>query len=89
MPARYARLGDVGAGIDDAAGSLEALLELSARQREGGLGDAPWPPHYAKGEDEPPRVQPSKRKRTPPRASEAADRRPPSEQLDLHDPRSS
>jgi DNA primase len=89
MPARYARLGDVGAGIDDTAGSLEALLELSARQREGGLGDAPWPPHYAKGEDEPPRVQPSKRRRTPPRASEAADRRPPSEQLDLHDPRGS
>jgi len=65
MPARFARLGDVGAGIDAAAGALDALLELSARQRAAGLGDAPWPPHYAKGDDEPPRVQPSRRKGAP------------------------
>jgi DNA ligase D-like protein (predicted polymerase) len=65
MPARFARLGDVAAGIDDAAGSLEALLQLSARQREAGLGDAPWPPHYAKGAAEPPRVQPSRRRAAP------------------------
>jgi DNA ligase D-like protein (predicted polymerase) len=63
MPERFARLGDVGAGIDEAAGTLDALLELSARQRADGHGDAPWPPHYAKGADEPPRVQPSRRKR--------------------------
>jgi DNA ligase D-like protein (predicted polymerase) len=63
MPARFARLGDVGAGIDGAPGALDALLELSARQRADGLGDAPWPPHYAKGEAEPPRVQPSRRRK--------------------------
>ena len=62
VPARFARIGDPGAGIDGEAGSLEKLLELAARQRAGGLGDAPWPPHYAKGEDEPARVQPSRRK---------------------------
>ncbi|HET7521325.1 MAG TPA: DNA primase small subunit domain-containing protein, partial [Candidatus Limnocylindria bacterium] len=62
VPERYARLGDVGAGIDAAVGSLEALLELAARDEASGLGDAPWPPHYAKGENEPPRVQPSKRR---------------------------
>ena len=62
MPARYAKLGDVGAGIDDAIGSLEALLELSARDEAGGQGDAPWPPNYAKQPGEPPRVQPSKRR---------------------------
>jgi hypothetical protein len=62
MPARFARLGDVGAGIDATAGSLEPLLELSARQRAAGVPDAPWPPHYAKGADEPARVQPSRRK---------------------------
>ncbi|HET6380094.1 MAG TPA: DNA polymerase domain-containing protein [candidate division Zixibacteria bacterium] len=62
MPERYARLGDVGAGIDEAVGSLEGLLELSARDEAAGLGDAPWPPHYAKAEGEPPRVQPSKRR---------------------------
>ncbi len=56
------KLGDVGAGIDDDAASLEPLLELSARQEAQGLGDAPWPPHYAKQEGEPPRVQPSKRR---------------------------
>ena len=66
VPARFAALGDVGAGIDDRAGSLEALLELAARQKASGLGDAPWPPHYAKGEEEPPRVAPSRRKRSPP-----------------------
>ena len=60
MPDRFARLGDVGAGIDGAVGSLEALLELSARDEASGLGDAPWPPHYAKGAGEPPRVQPSR-----------------------------
>jgi hypothetical protein len=62
MPARFARLGDVSAGIDASPGSLDALLALAARQRAAGLGDAPWPPHYAKGADEPPRVQPSRRK---------------------------
>ncbi|HTT71197.1 MAG TPA: DNA polymerase domain-containing protein [Anaeromyxobacteraceae bacterium] len=62
MPARLAELGDVGAGIDGAAGSLGPLLELSARQRAAGLGDAPWPPHYAKGTDEPPRAPPSRRR---------------------------
>jgi bifunctional non-homologous end joining protein LigD len=69
VPARVAQLGDVGAGIDDSAGSLESLLELAARQRAEGLGDAPWPPHYAKGEDEPARVAPSRRKGAPRRPS--------------------
>jgi len=62
MPARYARLGDPGAGIDAAVGSLDSLLELSARHETEGLVDAPWPPNYAKTFDEPPRVQPSKRR---------------------------
>jgi bifunctional non-homologous end joining protein LigD len=62
MPDRYARLGDVGAGIDEAVGSLDGLLELSARDEATGLGDAPWPPNYAKQPGEPPRVQPSKRR---------------------------
>ncbi len=62
MPARYAKLGDVGAGIDAAVGSLDALLELSERDEATGLGDAPWPPNYAKQPGEPPRVQPSKRR---------------------------
>ena len=62
MPARFAAVGDRHAGIDGSAGSLDALLELSARQEAAGLGDAPWPPHFAKQAGEPPRVQPSRRK---------------------------
>ena len=63
VPAIYAQRGDAGAGIDDAAGSLDALLELSARHEAEGLGDAPWPPNYAKQAGEPPRVQPSRKRR--------------------------
>ncbi len=62
MPARFAAIGDRHAAIDESPCSLEALLDLSARQEAEGLGDAPWPPHYAKQAGEPPRVQPSKRK---------------------------
>jgi bifunctional non-homologous end joining protein LigD len=61
-PARFAKHGDAQKGIDRAAGSLEGLLKLSADQAAAGLGDAPWPPHYRKQSDEPPRVAPSKRK---------------------------
>jgi bifunctional non-homologous end joining protein LigD len=64
MPARFAREGDRHAGIDDRPGSIEALLELSDRQKRDGLGDAPWPPHYRKQAGEGPRVAPSRR-RTP------------------------
>ena len=59
MPVRFKKLGDLHAGIDEHAGSIEGLLELFERQ---GQGDAPWPPHYRKQVAEPPRVQPSKRK---------------------------
>jgi hypothetical protein len=64
-PARLAERGDASAGIDAAAGSLAGLLELSAAQEAAGLGDAPWPPHYKKQEDEPPRVTPSRRRPDP------------------------
>jgi hypothetical protein len=61
-PARFAERGDAAAGIDDAAGSLDGLLALSASQEAAGLGDAPWPPHYRKQRGEPPRVAPSRRR---------------------------
>ncbi|HSO54893.1 MAG TPA: DNA primase, partial [Actinomycetes bacterium] len=56
--------GDAAEGIDGAAGSLEALLELAEQHEEAGFADAPWPPHFVKAEGEPARAQPSKR-RTP------------------------
>jgi hypothetical protein len=61
MPGRFADVGDRHADIDLHPGSVEALLELSARQEKEGLGDAPWPPHYRKQAGEGPRVAPSKR----------------------------
>ena len=60
MPARFAQIGDRHQDIDRNPGSLEGLLELSARHERDGLGDAPWPPHYRKQRGEPARVQPSK-----------------------------
>ncbi len=66
VPERFARIGDPAAGIDEAAGSLDGLLDLSARQEAEGLGEAPWPPHYPKPADEPPRVMPSRRRMTMP-----------------------
>src|SRR5437899_1072831 len=63
VPKRFAGRGDPAAAIDDHAGSLDGLLQLSERQRAAGQGDAPWPPHYAKQEGEPARVQPSRRRR--------------------------
>jgi bifunctional non-homologous end joining protein LigD len=65
VPARFARIGDPWAGMDEAAGALDGLLELAARDQAAGLPDAPWPPHYEKQTGEAPRVQPSKRRDDP------------------------
>ena len=62
MPARLKVVGDPNARMDDAAGSLEQLLELADRDEAAGLGDAPWPPHFRKMEGEPARVAPSRAK---------------------------
>jgi DNA ligase D-like protein (predicted polymerase) len=70
VPTRFAEIGDPWAGIDEAAGSLDGLLELAARDEAAGLPDAPWPPHYEKQTGEAPRVQPSKRRS--PASSEGA-----------------
>ena len=68
-PQRFAEHGDASAGIDASAGSLDPLLALSAAQEAAGLGDAPWPPHYRKRGDEPPRVAPSRQKSASRRAA--------------------
>ncbi|HEY1226183.1 MAG TPA: non-homologous end-joining DNA ligase [Ramlibacter sp.] len=59
VPARFRKIGDPHAGIDAAVGSLDSLLELSARHERDGQGDAPWPPHYRKQAGEPRRAPPS------------------------------
>jgi bifunctional non-homologous end joining protein LigD len=66
VPARFAAVGDPWAGMDEAAGSLDGLLELADRDEAAGLPDAPWPPHYDKQTGEAPRVQPSKRRSAEP-----------------------
>ncbi|HVP61919.1 MAG TPA: non-homologous end-joining DNA ligase [Myxococcaceae bacterium] len=65
VPERFARLGDVGAGVDERSFSLQPLLDLAARDEAQGLGDAPWPPHFPKQKGEPKRVQPSKARKEP------------------------
>ncbi|HEX6398895.1 MAG TPA: DNA primase small subunit domain-containing protein [Actinomycetota bacterium] len=62
VPERLRTVGDPGADIDEHAADLAPLLELADRDEAGGLGDAPWPPHFEKQPGEPPRVQPSKRR---------------------------
>jgi len=64
VPKRFAEIGDPHSDMNDAAGSLEHLLELAARDEAAGLGDAPWPPHFRKMEGEPRRVAPSRARHT-------------------------
>jgi DNA ligase D len=66
VPALYARHGDAHEDIDEAAFTLDALLEMAERdERDHGLGDLPYPPDFPKMPGEPKRVQPSKAKRDP------------------------
>lgn len=62
MPARFDEIGDLNAEMDDAAGSLDQLLELARRDEAAGLADAPWPPHFRKMKGESSRVAPSRAK---------------------------
>ncbi|WP_348263842.1 DNA primase [Telmatobacter sp. DSM 110680] len=62
VPDRLAKIGDPHAPMDQYAGVLDALLEMAARDEADGIGDAPWPPHFAKMEGEAKRVAPSRAK---------------------------
>ena len=64
VPERLREHGDPSADIDDHVGSLESLLALAEQDEKEGLGDAPWPPHFAKQPGEPKRVQPSRAKKS-------------------------
>jgi bifunctional non-homologous end joining protein LigD len=63
VPARFAKIGDPHARMNESPGSLEKLLALAERDDAAGLGDAPWPPHYKKMDGEAPRVAPSRKKK--------------------------
>jgi DNA ligase D-like protein (predicted polymerase) len=64
LTARLETDGDPWLDMNDDPQSLEPLLAMSARDRASGLLDAPWPPVYPKQPDEPPRVAPSRAKKT-------------------------
>jgi DNA ligase D len=63
MPRRFADVGDVQAGIDDAVCDLRVLLEWVERDEKEGMGEAPYPPNFPKMPGEPARVQPSRARR--------------------------
>jgi DNA ligase D len=63
MPKRFAKLGDVQAGIDEAVCDLNILLEWVEREEAAGVGEAPYPPQFPKMPGEPKRVQPSRAKK--------------------------
>ncbi len=64
VPARVADLGDPWADMSADPQSIDALLAWSERDLANGLMDAPWPPVYPKQPNEPPRVAPSRAKKT-------------------------
>ncbi len=64
VPDRLRDNGDPMAGIDDAVGSLQPLLDLWQTDLDNGLGELNYPPDYPKMPGEPPRVQPSRKVRS-------------------------
>jgi len=64
LAVRLEAVGDPWLGMNDDPQSLEPLLAMSERDRASGLLDAPWPPVYPKQPGEPPRVAPSRAKKT-------------------------
>lgn len=64
VPGLLAANGDAWAGMDDAAGDISGALALWDKDiHERGLGELNFPPDYPKMPGEPPRVQPSKRRK--------------------------
>ncbi len=63
MPPRFAKLGDLHEGIDEAVCDLRVLLDWVEREESEGEGEAPYPPNFPKMPGEPKRVQPSRAKK--------------------------
>ncbi|MDQ6773627.1 MAG: DNA polymerase domain-containing protein [Candidatus Dormibacteraeota bacterium] len=68
VPQRFAGAGDPWADMDREPGDLGPLLERAAADEAAGLPDGAWPPHFPKQANEPPRVQPSRRRAAAPAA---------------------
>ena len=64
MPGILAESGDAWAGMDEAVGDVAGAIALWDKDiDERGLGELNFPPDYPKMPGEPPRVQPSKRRK--------------------------
>ena len=64
LAGRLETAGDPWLRMSDDPQSLQPLLAMSARDRESGMLDAPWPPVYPKQPGEPPRVAPSRARKS-------------------------
>jgi DNA ligase D len=64
VPDRVATHGDPWTDAGNPLQSLAPLLAMHERDRAAGLPDAPWPPVYPKMPGEPPRVAPSRAKKS-------------------------
>jgi hypothetical protein len=64
VPARVESGGDPWGDRWEHPQSLEPLLEWHERDMAAGMMDAPWPPVYPKMPNEPPRVAPSRAKKS-------------------------
>ncbi|WP_350346898.1 non-homologous end-joining DNA ligase [Agromyces sp. G08B096] len=63
VPDRLAAHGDPWAGMHDAPGRIDVLLDWWQRDLDDGLGELPFPPDFPKMPGEPTRVQPSRAKK--------------------------
>lgn len=64
IPDRLADVGDPWQHLGETPGTIDALLGWWQRDLEAGLGELPFPPDYPKMPGEPPRVQPSRAKKS-------------------------
>ncbi|AGW42074.1 hypothetical protein O159_20920 [Leifsonia xyli subsp. cynodontis DSM 46306] len=64
VPGRLRSVGDPWASFGESPGSIGTLLDWWRRDLDSGLGELPFPPDYPKMPGEPPRVQPSRAKKS-------------------------
>jgi DNA ligase D len=64
VPARLVAIGDPWENFGASPGSIKPLLDWWERDLAAGLGELPFPPDFPKMPGEPPRVQPSKARKT-------------------------
>ena len=64
LPDRLEQVSDPWLAMKKAPQSLEPFLAMNERDLAAGLMDAPWPPVYPKQPGEPPRVAPSRARKT-------------------------